>query len=115
MISISNSGWQSGVRDWLLQRLSGAFICIYFFFIISYLYFNGGLTYSNWNFLFSCFYFKIVTILFIFNLSMHSSIGMTVVLTDYVKNALICIMLEVFMNLVLLSYIFSIMQVLWGF
>ncbi|HFL8824302.1 MAG TPA: succinate dehydrogenase, hydrophobic membrane anchor protein [Candidatus Azoamicus sp. OHIO1] len=113
MIRINDSGWRSGLKDWVLHRVSGLFIVIYFVFLLIYLHVNG-LNYDSWYFLFSCFYFKIATVLFSFNLAIHSSIGIGIVLTDYIKNTLLRLLLELSVNFLLLSYIFCIMQILWG-
>lgn len=113
MIRINDSGWRSGLKDWVLHRFSGVFIAFYLVFIFFYLFVNG-FSYDSWSYLFECFYFKIITVLFFFNLAMHSSIGIGIVLTDYIKNTVFRVFLEVLVNFLLLSYIFCIMQILWG-
>ena len=115
MIMLSNVGWNSGLREWILQRFTGLYIAFYVFFVVFYLSFNGGLTHLNWVTLFSAFYFKIITVIFVFTLVLHSSIGMSIILTDYIKNTVIRVFLDFIVNLVLLAYIFCIMQILWGF
>lgn len=114
MINISNSGWYSGLKEWLLQRISGLFIIIYFIYIFLYFFTNDGFTYYNLLNLFSGFYFKIFTVLFSFSLAIHASIGMTIVLTDYVKNNFPRFIFEILVNILLLFYIFCVMQILWG-
>ncbi len=115
MFTLSNTGWKSGVREWLLQRFSGMYVFLYFFFILCYLTFYGGFIYSNWILLFSSFFFKIITIIFGFNIALHASIGMSIVLTDYIKNSFLRVSLDFLINVILLAYIFCIMQILWGF
>lgn len=114
MITLSNIGWKSGLREWILQRFTGIYIAIYFLFISFYLLANGGITYINWHTLFSSFYFKIATLTFVFNIVLHLSIGMSIILTDYVKNTILRVVMDFVINLILLSYIFSIMQILWS-
>lgn len=115
MILLINSGWKSGLREWILQRFTGVFIGIYFLFIFLFIKFNDGMIYSNFLNLFSCFYFKIFSILFVFNLVLHSSIGINIILTDYIKNSFFRIFFDFMINIFLLSYVFFIMQILWGF
>lgn len=115
MITLSTSGWKSGLREWIVQRFTGLYIGIYFIFIFYYLVFCSGFNYNGWNILFLSFSFKILTLLFVFSLILHSSIGMGIILTDYIKNAYVRVCLDFFINLILLSYIFSVMQILWGF
>ena len=114
MINISSSGWASGLKEWLLQRISGLFILFYFLYVTFYFFSLGEINYTNFLNLFSGFYFKIFTILFSFSLAIHSSIGINIVLTDYIKNNFLRFILESFVNLLLLFYIFCIMQILWG-
>lgn len=114
MIILSNSGWKSGLREWILQRFSGLYIFFYSLFIFYFIFFSS-FDYNSWVSLFSSFYFKIFTILFIFSIVLHSSIGIAIILTDYIKNSILRIFLDFFVNILLLSYIFCIMQILWGF
>lgn len=115
MITLTNSGWNSGLKEWVLQRLTGMYISGYILFIFFYLYFLNCLDYNSWFNLFNAFYFKIVTILFIFSLVLHAGIGMSIILTDYIKNSFLRVFLDFVINLTLFSYIFCIMQILWGF
>ncbi|HIH2762281.1 MAG TPA: succinate dehydrogenase, hydrophobic membrane anchor protein [Candidatus Azoamicus sp.] len=85
MISFTQSGWNSGLKEWVLQRVTAIYISSYCLFIFFYLFFFNGLDYINWFNLFNSFYFKIFTILFVFSLVLHASIGMGIVLTDYIK------------------------------
>ncbi len=115
MITLSNSGMKSGLREWILQRFTGIYVGLYFVFLFFFLKFSGEINYFIFSNLFSCFYFKIISILFVFSLVLHSSIGIGVILTDYIKAAFLRIILDFFINLILLSYIFFIMQILWSF
>lgn len=115
MISLSSSGWKSGLREWILQRFTGIYIFLYFFFIVFFLSFNGGFNYPVWIGLFTSFYFKIFTVLFIFSIVLHSNIGLSIILTDYIKNTVLRLTIDFVINLILLAYVFFIMQTLWGF
>lgn len=115
MIIMTSSGWKSGLREWILQRFTGIYVAFYFLFVVFYLFILGGFSYSNWIFLFSSFYFKLVTIVFTFSLVLHLNIGMGIILSDYIKNAILRLILDFSVNIILLAYIFCIMQILWGF
>lgn len=115
MITLSNSGIKSGLREWILQRFTGICIGLYFVFLFFFFKFNGEINYLVFSNLFSCFYFKIISILFVFSLVLHSSIGIGIILTDYIKLAFLRVILDFLFNLVLLSYVFFIMQILWSF
>lgn len=114
MIILSNIGWKSGLREWILQRFTGIYIAIYFIFIFFYLLINDKITFLSWNILFSSFYFKIATLILVFNIVLHLSIGMSIIVTDYIKNTILRIITDFIINLILLSYIFCIMQILWS-
>lgn len=115
MIVLTNSGWKSGLREWVLQRFTGIYIGLYFLFIIFYFFSNGGFIYINFFNLFSSFYFKLFSILFVFSIILHASIGLGIIITDYIKNTFFRVFLDFFVNIILLFYIFFIMQILWGF
>lgn len=115
MISLSNSGWKSGLREWILQRFTGVYIGFYFLFLFFYFYFKVEFTYLSFINLFSISYFKIFSILLIFSIALHSSIGVGIIITDYVKSTFFRVMIDFLVNIVLLSYIFFVMQILWGF
>ena len=114
MIMLSNSGWKSGLREWILQRFTGLYIFLYFLFLVFFLFSSGGFNYVVWTNLFTSFYFKIFTVLFVFSVALHSHIGVGVVVTDYIKNTILRLSVDFIINLFLLGYIFFIMQTLWG-
>lgn len=115
MIILTSSGWKSGLREWTLQRFTGVFVAFYFLFVVAYFFILGDISYSIFACLFSSFYFKLVTLVFMFSLVLHLNIGMGVILSDYVKVTLLRATCDFIVNLILLAYIFSIMQILWGF
>lgn len=115
MIILTSSGWKSGLREWTLQRFTGVFVAFYFIFVAVYFCILGDVSYSHFTTLFSSFCFKLVTLVFMFSLVLHLNIGMGVILSDYVKVTIVRASLDFIVNLILLAYIFSIMQILWGF
>ncbi len=115
MITLNNIGWQSGLRDWVVQRFTGIYIFFYFLFFVFCISTLDKFNYQNWHLLFSSFLFKLSTILFVLSLVIHSSIGVSVILTDYVKQTYLRVILDFLINIMLLLYILFIMQILWGF
>ncbi|HFL8819459.1 MAG TPA: succinate dehydrogenase, hydrophobic membrane anchor protein [Candidatus Azoamicus sp. OHIO2] len=111
---LSNSGWRSGLRDWVVQRFTGLYIFFYSLFIICYLIIFK-FEYCTLSLLFQSFFFKIFTILFVFSLVMHVSLGMSIILTDYIKQTFLRIVLDFMINVILLSYVFCVIQILWSF
>lgn len=113
MIILSNAGWKSGLGDWILQRFTGIYIFLYSLFIIFHVV-SHQFEYGTWGLLFQSFYFKLITILFVFSIALHASIGMGIILTDYIKQTYVRISLDFIINIILLSYVFCIMQILWS-
>jgi succinate dehydrogenase / fumarate reductase, membrane anchor subunit len=114
MIVLSGSGSKSGLRDWILQRLTGVCIGLYVLFVGFYIYI-GGFNYTNIITLLSLSYFKIISIIFIFSIVLHASIGIGIIITDYIKHNLLRIIIDFLINIILLSYVFFVMQIIWGF
>jgi succinate dehydrogenase / fumarate reductase membrane anchor subunit len=114
MITLINSGWKSGLQDWILQRFTAIYIFLYLLFFSCYLFSFDKIDYHIWSVLFNSFLLKISTLVFIFSLVLHASIGINIILTDYVKQSYLRIILDFSVNIILLSYIFCIMQILWS-
>ena len=94
MVKSINSLTNSGVHDWLWQRLSSVVVAAYSLFIVIFLLINtlgahNNLTFQVWNGLFSMLWVKIATVIFVISLIIHAWIGIWTVLTDYVHCAII--------------------------
>ena len=94
MVKSINSLTNSGVHDWLWQRLSSVVVAAYTLFIVIFLLINtlgahNNLTFQVWNGLFSMLWVKIATVIFVISLIIHAWIGIWTVLTDYVHYAII--------------------------
>ena len=74
----------SGLRDWLIQRITAVVMTVYSIGIIIYFVMNPDLSFNNWHFLFTHLWMKVATLLFIVSLLFHAWIGMWTVFTDYV-------------------------------
>jgi succinate dehydrogenase / fumarate reductase, membrane anchor subunit len=98
----------SGLRDWLIQRITAVLIGLYFIFICVYLLSNQPLYFAQWRHLFDNAFIKIITLLVLIATVWHAWIGLWTVLTDYVKNLSVRIVLQSLVILLLLGY------VLWG-
>ena len=114
MINLTNSGWNSGLREWIIQRFTGIYISVYFSVILYFFLFND-ISYFLFYGLFNSFVFKIFTILLVFSLVLHAGIGLSIILNDYIKNNFFRIFLDFLVNIILLSYILVVMQILWSF
>ncbi len=114
MIMLINNGWNSGLREWLLQRLTAVYMIFYIIFLLFFFIFHDNIDYFSIKLLFTSFIFKIFTLLFIFNLVLHASIGINIIINDYIKENFTRTILDFITNSILISYIFYIMQILWS-
>lgn len=99
---------RSGLRDWLVQRISAVVIGAYLIFIVAYLLGNQPLYFAEWQTLFASAWLKVATLIVLIAILWHTWIGLWTVLTDYVKNTGMRLALQSAVVILLLSY------VLWG-
>lgn len=79
--------WRAqGLRAWLLQRLSAAYMAVYVIVAIGWLALNAPLDFASWQALFARPLINIFTQLFIFLLLAHAWVGMRDIFVDYVHH-----------------------------
>lgn len=105
---------RSGVHDFLIIRASALILAAYAIFLVAYIFCNPGLTFADWQGLFSQLPMKVFTIVSLFGLLAHAWIGLWQVLTDYVKCVKLRLFLQFFLNLAAFSYFVTGLVVLWG-
>ncbi|MFN3234035.1 MAG: succinate dehydrogenase, hydrophobic membrane anchor protein [Gammaproteobacteria bacterium] len=103
----------SGIRDWIIQRVTAMYILAYIIVLSSYLIYHG-VDYASWHMIFSLGWVKIMTIFFFMSLSWHAWIGVWTVITDYVPNFFIRMTLLAATLLAVASYFVWGIQILWG-
>lgn len=114
MVKAVTSLTRNGVRDWLIQQLSSAFMAIYILGLAGYLIFHPVTDFYNWKNIFSHTPVRIATVLFFLLIILHTWAGIWTVATDYIKPAVLrmIFLLSVLFTL-LACFIWSI-QILWG-
>ena len=103
-----------GFHEWLVQRVSAVLIGAYAIFLFLYFLTHQPLQYVVWHNLFSHLALKIITIIILLSILWHAWIGLWTVLTDYVKNGSVRLMLEIIIIAILLSYLIWCFDALWG-
>lgn len=98
----------SGFRDWLLQRITGAFLGIYFVCLVGYLLFAPTITYDAWHALFHCNLVKGATVIVLLSLIAHAWIGLWSVVTDYIHCVSIRFTVQIIFITALIAYF------IWG-
>lgn len=103
----------SGLRDWIVQRISAVILGLYFIFLMIYIAMHPHLSYAVWQALFAHPAMKIFSFLALLSLVGHSWVGIWTVLTDYVKCTAARLCLEVLMGLALICYLVWGVDILW--
>ncbi len=104
----------SGLRDWLYQRVSAIFMAVYSLGLVVYVLAHPDLAYYEWHHLFTYMSMKVVTLLFVFLLLIHAWVGMWTVITDYIKPFVLRLMINIVILLALVGFFFQTILILWG-
>lgn len=113
MMQSATSLTSTGLRDWLVQRVSAVVLAAYFIFLLVFFILHPQLQYSAWQQLFASNWMRVFTFLALLSLIAHSWVGIWTVLTDYIKCTWARLLLEVVLILALLGYLFWGIEILW--
>jgi succinate dehydrogenase / fumarate reductase membrane anchor subunit len=121
MVGIVSSFSQSGVTNWLVQRISAVVMTAYIFFVTAYLLANPGISYAQWAELNSLLSMRLFSLITLASIASHAWIGIWCVLTDYVtvrllgpKADMIRKVLQAGMVAVIVVYFGWAIVILWG-
>jgi succinate dehydrogenase / fumarate reductase membrane anchor subunit len=103
-----------GLRDWLVQRITAVIMTIYSIGMIVYFILNPHPQYIDWHMLFSYFWMKIATLIFLGCMLYHAWVGLWTVFTDYVKCYWFRLVLHTGVLLALIAFFFAGFAILWG-
>lgn len=103
-----------GLRDWLVQRITALVIGVYTVFILAYLICKQPVDYSQWYALFHHTLMKVSTFIVLLSVVWHAWIGLWTVFTDYIKNAVVRLSLELLVAILLLGYLAWGFEILWA-
>jgi len=109
-----NLGRSSGLRDWIIQRVSALLIAAYAVFLFSYVASYHPLYYVQWYNLFSNVWMKLATFVVLFAVIWHAWIGLWTVFTDYIKPPMLRMALEIVVILLLLACIGWGFEIMWA-
>lgn len=104
MVKNATSYSGSGLRDWLVQRVTAVVVAAYVIFLTGYFLANQHVTYSQWEALFSHNVMKVSTLVALLSVMLHAWVGMWTIFTDYVKPACIRLFLEIIVILALVGF-----------
>ena len=114
LVSRVSSLTGSGVKDWILQRLSAVVLAVFVFFLVGYFISNPHPNFAQWQALFSYWWMKWFTLLVAIMIVFHAWVGIWTVLTDYIHCVLIRSGLQLLFVLAYVLYIFWSVKILWG-
>ena len=107
-------GAHYGLSDWLVQRVSAAYMAVYVLLLALALLITRPANYVAWKNLFTGQAAKLATFLFLVSLFWHAWIGMRDILMDYIKPVSLRLALEVAVVALLIAYAGWSIQILWS-
>jgi succinate dehydrogenase / fumarate reductase, membrane anchor subunit len=75
----------SGMADWVVQRVTAYVLAVYVVVLVGYVLLHKGLTYADWQHLFSQSWMQIFTLLALLSTCAHAWVGMWTIGTDYIR------------------------------
>ena len=114
MVKNATSYSGSGLRDWLVQRVTAVVLAVYIIFLLGYFLCTQDIDYSRWEALFSLNSMKVATLLALLALMLHAWIGVWTIFTDYIKCVVIRIVLELIVIVALVAYFVWGLILLWS-
>ncbi len=105
----------SGLRDWIVQRVSAVILAVYLVVVLGWVLFNAPLEFASWQGFMLSGPMKVLNLLALLALVAHAWVGMWTVFTDYVtKGSMGAIANPVRMVLQTLTVVGLIAYLLWG-
>ena len=106
-------GAHHGMRDWIFQRISAAYMIFYTLVFVLVACVMGVDGFDGWRAIFELGFMKFLTFIFWVNLLYHAWVGMRDIFIDYVQPMWIKLPLLSVVVLVLIGYMGWIAQILW--
>jgi succinate dehydrogenase / fumarate reductase membrane anchor subunit len=103
-----------GMRLWLAQRLSAAFMASYLLLLAVILAFRQPAGYQGWMAFMSPWWWRVLTLLFFISLMMHAWLGVRDVFKDYVFNLKLRTVLQTLVDVLLIGYLCWASIILWS-
>jgi len=114
MVKAATSLGRTGLQDWLIQRVSAVILAVYIIFIFITILRHAPLHYSAWKIVFSSHLMKGIALLALLSLITHAWIGMWTITTDYLKNAMVRLLVQLLFFLALVGDLFWGACIIWG-
>ncbi|MDF3054117.1 MAG: succinate dehydrogenase [Gammaproteobacteria bacterium] len=105
---------RSGLRDWLVQRITAIVLAGYVIFLVGFFMLNQPMSFGLWTALFQNGFMRIFTFLALLSMVYHTWVGMWTVLTDYINCPRFRLLLVIVIVLSLFSYLAWAVAIVWG-
>jgi succinate dehydrogenase / fumarate reductase, membrane anchor subunit len=107
-------GAHYGLRDWLVQRVTGVVMALFTVLVLAQILFTkGSIGYDTWAAIFSTQWMKTLTFAVIISLAYHAWVGLREILMDYIQPVSVRLVLQVVAILWLVGCAGWAIQVLW--
>ncbi len=116
MVSRTNitSFTYSGVREWLIQRVSAVVLAGYFLFLMGYLVIKSPINFYDWFHLFGNPWMLIISTIVLFSIFAHAWIGLWRVTSDYLRGTILRLSVQIIVILSLLGLLVWGLAILWS-
>jgi succinate dehydrogenase / fumarate reductase, membrane anchor subunit len=104
----------SGVRDWLIQRVTAVVIFVYLAYVSYFVISNTPVSYQAWQQLAACTWMQVGSSLVLLAIVWHAWIGLWTVFTDYVKCSCLRIVLQTSVIITLLGCFVWGLKIVWS-
>lgn len=102
----------SGVRDWVIQRISAVVLAVYALVLVGFFLFNQ-VDFLHWQAFMLSLPMRLFGFVALLSLVGHAWVGMWTVLTDYVKSSGLRFVLQSLIIIALLVYLFWGVMIFW--
>ena len=113
MVSSATSFSSSGLRDWIIQRVSAVVLGLYVITLLVFFAINPHVQFQIWHNFFSNTFIKAFSFLALLSMIAHAWIGVWTIFTDYIKPTGLRLLLEALMVLALLVYLAWGISIVW--
>lgn len=108
------TGAHYGLRDWLMQRITGVVMALYLLVFAVFLLTHLPLRYEDLHDFFGCQVGRLGAFLFLLSLYFHAWVGVRDVFMDYLGHVIVRLTAQVLAILTLTAYAAWSFQILWG-
>lgn len=104
----------AGLREWIVQRLTAIYMAFYLVFLVGYITFHPAFSFDSWKGFSHLVWIETANMLFLVCMLWHAWIGIWTVITDYLKQPAIRMIVQALVILVLVACLVWGAEIIWG-